>query len=150
MAAVAGALLRGKRAGRDLERVAVALPVVDAAGQRDDVLVPELLERPSCERRAVAGGAVRDDRPGAVGDRLLDPRFEPAARKVDGAGDMALVPLLTLADIEENGRIGVIVQLASAFGIDLFDLLPGLLEKVAVRAHCFPIYSDWPEAMVEA
>jgi hypothetical protein len=42
------------------------------------------------------------------------------------------------------------VQLAGAFGVDLVDLLPGLLEKVAVRAHCFPFYSDWPEAMVEA
>jgi len=150
MAAVAGALLRGKRAGRDLEWVAVALPVVDAAGQRDDVLVPELLEGSSCERRAVAGGAVRDDRLGAVGDRLLDPRFEPAARKVDGAGDVALVPLLALADVEENCRIGVVVQLPGALRVDLVDLLPGLLEKVAVRAHCFPFYSDWPEAMVEA
>jgi len=63
---------------------------------------------------------------------------------------MALVPLLALADIEENGRIGVVVQLAGAFGIDLVDLLPGLLEKVAVRAHCFPIYSDSLRAMVVA
>jgi len=81
---------------------------------------------------------------------LLDPRFEPAARKVDGAGDVALVPLLALADVEENCRIGVVVELPGALRVDLVDLLPGLLEKVAVRTHCFPIYSDWPEAMVEA
>ena len=148
MAAVAGALLRGKRAGRDLERVAVALPVVDAAGQRDDVLVPELLERPGCERGAVAGGAVRDEWPCAVGDRLLDPRFEPAAGKVDCAGDVALVPLLALADVEEDGRIGVVVELVCPFGVDLVDLLSGLLEKIAVRAHCFPIYSDLSRAIV--
>src|SRR5439155_1018881 len=62
MAAVAGALLGPEPPGRDLERIAAALPVVDAAGERDDVLVAELLERPRSERRAVTGRAVGDDR----------------------------------------------------------------------------------------
>ena len=100
---------------------------------------PSSCERPSCERRAVAGGAVRDDRLGAVGDRLLDPRFEPAARKVDGAGDVAFVPLLAFTDVDENGWIRVVVELARPFGVDLVDLLPGLLEKIAVLSSLLPL-----------
>src|SRR5262249_57230226 len=92
VAVVGFPLLRGEPAGRNLERVAVALPVVDPSGERDDVRVAELLEGPGGEDRPVARGAVRHDWPGTVADRLLDPRLEPATRKVDGARDVALVP----------------------------------------------------------
>src|SRR5262245_2040395 len=150
VAAVACPLLRGEPAGRNLERVAVALPVVDPSGERDDVSVAELLEGPGGEDRPVARGAVRHDWPGTVADRLLDTRLEPATRKVDGARDVALVPFLALADVQENGRNGVPVELPRTFDVDLADLLPGLFEQVAVGAHCYPIYSDLPRAMVEA
>ena len=150
VAAVTRTLLGAESTGRDVQWVAMALPVVDAAGQRDDVLVPELLERPRRERRAVACGAVGDDLLGTVGDGALDPRLEPATGKVDGTGDVTLVPFLALADVEEDRRIGVVVALARVLGVDLVDLLSGLLEKVAVRAHRFPIYSDLPRAIVVA
>src|SRR5205814_10384599 len=78
MAAVARALLRVEDA-RELRRKAVALPVREAARERDDVLVPELLERFRREGRPVAGLAVEDDRPGAIGRGALDARLEVPA-----------------------------------------------------------------------
>ena len=61
VAAVAAALL-GVEGLRDLDGQAVALPVGEPAGQRDDVDVAELLERLGGEGRAAAGGAVDDER----------------------------------------------------------------------------------------
>ena len=66
-----------------------------------------------------------------------------------GSRDVTLVPLLAFADVEEDGLIGVVVELARAFDVDLVDLLPGLFENVTVRGHCYPIYSDSSVAMVE-
>src|SRR5205823_13565909 len=68
--AVARALLGPERAGGDLERKAMPLPVVDTTGERDDVLVAELLQRLGREYRAVAGRAVGDDRRVAARDGL--------------------------------------------------------------------------------
>ena len=62
---------------------------------------------------------------------------------------MALVPLLALSDVEEDRRIGLAVKLVTTFDVDLVDLLSGPLEKFAVRAHCFPIYSERRGAIVE-
>src|SRR5438067_1610727 len=126
----------------------MALPVVDPAREGDDVLVAELFERLGRERRPVARRAVGDDRPRAVRSGLLDPGLQPPARNVDGAGDVALVPLLALTDIQKNGGVRVLVQLPGALGADLVDLLPGLVKEFPIRAHCFPIYSDCPLAMV--
>ena len=70
VARVAGALLRRERA-RQHDLAAVALPVGDAADERVNVLVAELLERLGGEGRAVADGAVEDD--GARG-RARPPR----------------------------------------------------------------------------
>ena len=115
----------------------------------------------------VATGKERSHYPGADGNEALAispdgktlafasvPKsvtlWEPATGKVDGTRDVTLVPFLALADIEEDGRIGVVVAIARVLGVDLVDLLSGLLEKVAVRAHRFPIYSDLPRAIVVA
>ena len=84
MARVAGPLLRRERA-RHRDLAAVSLPVGEAADERVRVLVAELLERLRGEDRAVAGGAVEDDRRGPVGNDAFDPRLEIAARHVDGA-----------------------------------------------------------------
>ena len=127
MAAVARSLLGFEAAGRDLERVAAALPVVDPAGQIDDVRVAELLERLRREGRSIAGRAVGNDPPATVRHGLLDPRLEPASGNVDGAGDVAFVPLLALADVEEDRRVGAVVEPARAPGVDLVDLLPRVL-----------------------
>src|SRR5581483_291418 len=83
--AVAGALLRAERLG-ELRREAVSLPVRVAAGERDDALVAELLERLRRERGARAAGAVDEHRARAVRRDLLDPRLEVAARDVHRAG----------------------------------------------------------------
>src|SRR5436189_2523119 len=103
MAAVALPLLAVERA-RQLGLQAAALPVGVAAGERDDVLVAELLERLRGENRPVAGAAVEDDRLGMVGGESLDARLEEPARHVDGPRDVALAPLVLLADVDEDAR----------------------------------------------
>ena len=134
------ALVRVERAGQ-LRREAVALPVGVAAGERDDVLVAELLERLRGERRARAAGAVDDDRPRAVGRRLLDPRLEVAARDVVGAGDVTVVPLVGLADVDEERRLGTVEKLAGPRSVHLVDLALDLGQQLAIARHDFQEYS---------
>src|SRR5207248_655507 len=121
MAAVALALLAVERA-RQLRGEAAALPVGVAAGERGDALVPELAERLRRERRAVAAGAVQEDRLRVVGRGLLDPRLEEPARDVDRARDPALRPLVQLADVDEQRRVGTLEDLARTRDVDLVDL----------------------------
>ena len=90
----------GRERARQLDLVAVPLPVGEPAVQRADVLVAELEQRLRRERRAVAGGAVDDDRRGLVGHDALDPRLEMAARDVHGAGDVAFLPLVALTHVD--------------------------------------------------
>ena len=116
---VAAALVGRERAGR-LDREAVSLPVGEAAGERGDVLVAEVLERLGRERGARAAGAVEDDLAGAVGDEALDPRLELAARDVDGAGDDALLPFLALAHVDEERLALALARLGCADLVDLF------------------------------
>src|SRR5262249_37158089 len=134
------ALLRVERL-RELRREAVALPVGVAAGERDDVLVAELLERLRRERRARAAGAVDDDGRRAVGDGGLDLRLEEAAGHVDGARDVALAPFVRLADVDERGRRRRIEELAGARRVHLVDLALDLLEQLAIARHNFQQYS---------
>src|SRR3982751_6755559 len=122
MPAVARPLVLREPPLRHLERVTMAFPVVDPAGEPRDLLVSELFERLRGERGAVARGAVDDDRPGAIGHGLLDPRLEPAARDVRRAGEVALVPLLSFADVEEERWRLARVELMRALGADLVDL----------------------------
>src|SRR5213080_747090 len=109
MTAVALPLLAVERP-RQLGRKAAALPVGVAAGERDDVLVAELLERLRREGRAVAGGAVEEDRLGAIGGRLLDARLEVAARDVDRARNPPLGPFVQLADVDDERALGRVEQ----------------------------------------
>ena len=103
VAAVALELL-GVQGARDAPVMAVLLPGREAARHRDDVLVAELRERLGRVHRAVARRAVDDDRRRPVGDVALDPALEVAARDVDGAGDVPLLILIALADVENRGR----------------------------------------------
>src|SRR5581483_11274311 len=109
----------GGEAARQRDLAAVALPVDEAAGERDRPLVAELRERLRGERRALAGRAVEDDRGGAIGHAALDPGLQAPARDVDRARDVALVPLVVAA------------------GVDLLDLRLRLLEKFPVARHSF-------------
>ena len=141
--AVARPLL-GVEHARQLRREAVALPVGVAAGERDDVLVAELLERLRGERGAVAGLAVEDDRLRAVGGGALDARLEVPARHVDRAGEVAFAPLVRLADVDEERRLGGVEELAGAHGVHLLDLGLDLLQQLAVGRHDFQKYSGLP------
>src|SRR5439155_4048797 len=77
VARVAGPLLRRERA-RKRDLVAVPLPVGEPADERHGTLVAELGQRLRGERRAVARGAVEDDRRRVIGYAALDPRLEAA------------------------------------------------------------------------
>ena len=148
VAAVAGRALGAERA-REVGREAAALPVRVAAGERDRALVAELAERLRREGRAVAGRAVEEHRARAVGRDAFDPRLEVPARDVDGAGDAALLPLVALADVDEQRRVLAVEQLLRAAGVDLFDRGLRVLQQLAVARHGFQLYSgerEWPGA----
>src|SRR5206468_7318478 len=134
-------LLAVERA-RQLGLQAAALPVGVAAGERDDVLVAELLERLRGERRAVAGGAVEEDRLGAIGGRLLDARLEVAARDVDRARNPSLGPFVQLAHVDDERTLGRVEQPARLRHVHLVDLRLDLLEQFAVVRHRFRKCSD--------
>jgi hypothetical protein len=124
VARVAAALLRGEGA-RQLRGEAVPLPVGVPAGHGLHVLVAELAESLGRERGAGAAGAVDDDRPAAVGGEALDARLEIPAGDVDGAGEVPLLPLVRLADVEEERPVGARCGIG---GRDLVDLRLHLLE----------------------
>ena len=134
MAGVACALLCAEHARR-APREAALLPAAEAAGERGDVLVAELLERAGGERRARTRLAGDHDRRREVGDDSADARLEVAARDVHGVLDRALVELVGLAHVYENGRL-VGGQAGGSFsGADLVDLRLQLSEKFLVRRH---------------
>ena len=54
---------------------------------------------------------------------------------MNGAGDVTLVPLVVLPDVEERARLAGVDQLARPGGVDLRDLGARLLEQLAVRGH---------------
>ena len=105
VAAVALELL-GVQGARHAPLVAVLLPGLEAAGHRDDVLVAQLFERLRRVDRAVARGAIDDERRRAVGHRTLDAALEIAAGDVEGAGDVALLVLVALAHVDERRGTG--------------------------------------------
>ncbi len=122
--------------GEDLRGAPVAalvLPLVEAAGHRDDVGVAELGERLGGEGRADAAGAVHDDR--RVACRGCGPRsgLEVATGDVDGAGDGALLELVGLAHVEHEGAVGA--ELLGLGGGDLGDLRLGGVEQFPERWH---------------
>ena len=141
--AVARALLAGEDA-RDRHVEAVPLPVAEAAGEVDDVLVAELAERLRGEGRARAGGAVDDELARLVGDEALDPLLEPAASRVDRARDVAFLPLVRLAHVDEERGVGRREALVRLDRGDLVDLRLDSCEQVAVASHYFPNYSGGP------
>ena len=90
------------------------------------------------ERGAVARGAVDDDRLHVVGRGRFDAGLEVAARDVHGAGDLALVPLVLLPDVEEERRVGPFEELAGACCVHFLDLGANLLQELAIGRHDFP------------
>ena len=82
-----------------------------------------------------------------VGSRALDARLEMAAGNVNGAGDVTLVPLVLLPDVEDERAAGV-DQLTRLGRVHLRDLGADLLEQLAVRRHRYRKYSFAPSASV--
>ncbi len=132
--------LRSVQAGLELHGEAVALPVGESAGERDDVLVAEVGERLRREGRAVARRAVDDQRAARVGCQPLDPGLQMAARDVDGPGDVALVPLVLLPDVDDDGLAGV-DPVPGLGRVELRDLGPRLLQELSIRRHRYRKYS---------
>ena len=147
--AVARALLRGEDA-RDRDLEAVPLPVAEPASEVDDALVAELAQGLRSERGAGARRAVDDERPRLVGDEALDALLEPAAARVQGARDVPLLPLVRLADVDEERRVGAAEELVRVDGGDLVDLGAHAPEELPVAGHYFPNYSEGPTATVAA
>src|SRR5690606_6697186 len=138
VARVALALLGRQLAGL-VDRVAAVLPQRDAAGHRLDVGVAEVGQRLGGERGARAGRAVDDDALVAVGDRAVDAGLEVAARDVRRAGQVAGVPLLGLAHVEQGDAL--VEQLADLAGVHLGDLLLDGADVVgAAGAHTVKSY----------
>ena len=134
VAAVALLLLGGQHLG-DLDLVAAVLPQRDPARHRAHVGEAEQLgQRVRGERGALTGGAVEDDRLVAVGHRGVDPGLEVPARHVDRARDVAAVPLLGLAHVDQRDPVPEV--LGDLGGVDLADLLLDLPDDLGSgRAH---------------
>ena len=92
------------------------------------------LERVGGERGALSRGAVEDDLAVLVADLPLDARLEVAARHVDRARDVTGVPLLALADVDEDDAVAEVrLDLGR---VDLLDLALDLADDLrAGRAH---------------
>ena len=64
-----------------------------------------------------------------------------SAADVDGAGDMPFLPLVRLANVDEERALGGLETRLGLDGRDLVDLLPGLCDQLSVRRHYFGNYS---------
>ena len=56
---------------------------------------------------------------------------------MDRAGDVPLVPLVLLADVEEQRRVVGLEQARAPVGVDLLDLGLDLVQQLAVGGHWF-------------
>ncbi len=112
----------------------LVLPPVEPADDRGHVGVAQLLHGLGRERRAGATGAVGDDVARLVRDPTLDGGLERAPGDVEGTGQRALLVLVRLADVEDDGvAAGDLV-----FGLgrlDLADLGLGLGQHLSERGH---------------
>ena len=109
----------------------VRLPGLEAARHRRDVGVAHVRERLRGEQAADAAGAVQDDGRVAVRDGGLDLLLEVALRDVGGAGDVALVPLGRLADVDHRDG-PALAERVGLGGRHLADAASSLLEKLGV------------------
>src|SRR6266545_4984883 len=69
------------------------------------------------------------------------------ARDVDGSRDVALVPLVLLADVDDD-RLARLDPATAFAGVDLRDLGPHLLQELSIVRHRYRKYSFAPFASV--
>ena len=134
MTGVACALLRAEHARRAPWQPAL-LPRAEATGQRCHILVAQLLERARREGRPRTRLTGDHDRSREVGDDAADARLEVPARDVHGVVDRALVELVRLAHVDEDGRLVGGESSGRVVGADLVDLRLELGEKILVGSH---------------
>ena len=101
MAAVALLLLRGEHPRNDEVETGL-LPGAVSARQRLDVGVAELLQRTRGEQGADAAGAVERDRRVVLRDGVLDAGLDEPLAEVHRTGDVSLVVLVALANVDER------------------------------------------------
>jgi hypothetical protein len=77
-----------------------------------------------------------------VGEEALDTRLEVTAGNVERARDDPLIPLVLLADVEEERRVVRVEQARAVAGLDLVDLALDLAQELPIGRHCFTKDSD--------
>ena len=82
------------------------LPGDDPALDHADVVVAERLELGGHLRGAVVGAAVQEQALRGVGGDLVEALDQLALRHVNGLGDVGLVPLVLLADVDQLRAVG--------------------------------------------
>ncbi len=131
VAGVAPALI-GRQRLRHRPGQPCTLPGVEAALDRDDVAIAEVLEGLGGESGAGPAGAVDGDRAGAIGDGVLDAELEESAGDVDRARDRALIDLILLADVKRDRAVGD--HVLGFVDVDFADAGLGLREQIG-RGH---------------
>src|SRR5689334_21475603 len=100
-------------------------PAAPAAVERDGVRVAHLLQVVAHERAAESAAAVADDRRVLLRDRLFDVALDRALAHVVRTGQMALLPLVVFARVEQHEA------LAGAQTLDA--LVDGVLAHARLR-----------------
>ena len=80
-------------------------------------------------------GAVEDHVRGAVGGGALDALLEVPARHVHGAGEVGLLELVLLADVDDHGAVRRSGELVDVAGVDLADLFLHLADQLGAAGH---------------
>src|SRR5579885_221451 len=104
MAAVAPGLRIGHQARLHKGKAAI-LPLAVAARHGDSVLVAHLLQRAAGHQRAHAARTVENHRFGLVGNGLFNLQFKEATRDMNGARNMAFIPLVLLTHIYKDNLL---------------------------------------------
>ena len=110
---------------------ALCLPALEAAGHRDDIRVAERLEHLAGQQRADPAGAVQHDRSVPVGGSRLDLHFDVTLADVESVGQVALLPLGVLADVDDEG-VAALAEEVRFGGTDLANLRASLAEEVGI------------------
>lgn len=106
------------------------MPTAIAAGQRDHILETHLLKIRRSQRGTAAAATVQHQLAILVGGDLIDIDFQNAARQMDCSRDCALRLLLTLADIDKEEIVALLLHVAQIVGIDLGYLRLGLVDQL--------------------
>ena len=123
-------LLRQQAASQDLQ--ARILPTFDATDHRADVIVPHGDQIACRQRRAVAAGAVEDDRLVAVHRHILfHVQLEKTSRNQIGTGDVPVHHLVPLAHVDDMLNLTGLQSPPDLVGCDLLDRFLDFFEKLA-------------------